>query len=95
MTDAEWAADWMIGIIKKRRKIDKYVYQSLRNIVKEGSVNILKNFEDKFKEMRVEGCRKDASSVMYTEDVNEELPENHYTDTELREIETMYMGTKK
>ena len=45
--------------------------------------------------MRVEGCWKDvSSSVIYTEDVNEELPEDHYTEAELREIETMYMGTE-
>ena len=94
MMDDEWVAVWMLGIIKKRRKIDKYVYQSLRNVVKEGGVDVLKNFENKFKEMRVEGCRKDASSVMYTEDRYEDLPETHYTETELQEIDTMFMGTE-
>ena len=95
MTDDKWVAVWMFGIIKKRKRIDKYVYQSLRNVVKEGGVDVLKNFETKFKEMRVEGCRKDASStsVMYTEDMHEDLPEAHYTETELKEIETMYIGT--
>ena len=61
-------------------------------MVKEGGVNILKNFENKFKEIRVEGCRKYTSSVMYTEDVHENLPQTHYTETELQEIEKMYMG---
>ena len=58
----------MLSIIKKRKKIDKFVYQALRNIVKDGGVDVLQNFEKKFKEMRVEGCRKDASSasVIYT-----------------------------
>ena len=47
----------------------------------------------KFKETRIEGCRKDASSalIMYTED---DLPEDNYTETELKENETMYMGTE-
>ena len=46
-----------------------------------------------FEDMRVEGCRKDASSasVMYTEDMDEDLPEDHYTETEM---EIMYMGTE-
>ena len=26
MTDDEWVAVWMLGIIKKRKKIDKYLY---------------------------------------------------------------------
>ena len=91
MTHNEWIAVWMLGNVRKRRKINKYVYQALRNVVKEGGVNILQNFENKFKEMRVEGCRKSAPSVMYTED---KLPETHYTRSELQEIETMYMGTE-
>ena len=57
-------------------------------------VSILKNFEIKFKELRVEGCRRGAPSVMYTEDGHDNLPETHYTKSELEEIETMYMGTE-
>ena len=51
--------------------------------MKEGSFNVLNNFENKVKEMRVERCRKDTSSVMYIEDIQEDLPETHYTKTEL------------
>ena len=86
------------GCIKKRNKIDKFIYQILRDIVKLGGDNVIKNFEDKFKELRVEGCRKDAvsTSVMYTEDmdINVDLPEDHYIESEMKEIETMYMGTE-
>ena len=65
----------------------------------------MKNFEKKFKEMRVEGYRKDGSSasVMYTEDMDGDLPEDtedmdedhseEERDTE-KELEIMYMGTK-
>ena len=63
MTDDEWVAVWMLGNIKKRRKIDKYVYQALRNVVKEGGVDVLKNFETKLEEMRVEGCRRLAQGT--------------------------------
>ena len=52
-----------------------------------------KTSQKKFKELRVEGCRKDASStlVMYTEDRDEDLPEYHYRE---KELEIMYMGTE-
>ena len=29
MTEDEWVAVWMLGIIKRRKKLDKFVYQSL------------------------------------------------------------------
>ena len=91
MTDNKWVSVWMLCIIKKR--VDKFVYQALRNVVKDSGVDVLKNFVKKFKEMHVEGCRKDASSasVMYTEDMDEDLPEDHYTE---KEMEMMYTGTE-
>ena len=89
---------WILSIIKKRKKIDKFIYQALRDVVKLGGDNVIKNFEEKFKELRVEGCRKDAvsTSVMYTEDmeIDVDLPDDHYTESEMKEMETMYMGTK-
>ena len=54
--------------------------------------------EDKFKELRVEGYKKDrfsaSASVMYIEDLEEVLPEDRCTKSEIKEIETMYMGTE-
>ena len=47
MTDDEWVSVWMLGIIKKRKKIDKFVYQALRNIVKDNGVDVLQNFAKK------------------------------------------------
>ena len=71
MTEDEWVAVWMLSIIKKRKRLDKFIYQALRDIVKLGGENVIQNFEEKFKELRVEGCRKDGSSstIMYTEDM--------------------------
>ena len=70
MTEDEWVTVWMLGVIKKRKRLDKFVYQSLRDIVKVGGDNVIKNFEDKFKELQVEGNRKEvnSSSVMFTEE---------------------------
>ena len=90
----------MLTIVKKRKRIDKFIHQALRDVVKFGGDNIVKNFEEKFKELRVEGCRKDggsSSSVMYTEDVemDEDLPDDRYTKSEMKEMETMFMGTER
>ena len=62
-------------------------------MVKLGGDNVIQNIKGKFKELRVEGYRKDFSSasMMYTEDMDEDLPEEHSTE---KELETMYMGTE-
>ena len=51
MTEDEWVTVWMLGIVKKRKRLDKFVYQSLRDIVKVGGDNVVKNFEEKFKDL--------------------------------------------
>ena len=51
MTDDEWIAVWMLSVIRKRKKIDKFAYQALRDVVKLGGDDIVKNFEEKFKEL--------------------------------------------
>ena len=67
-------------------------------MVKHGGDDVIKNFEDKFKELRVEGCCKDGgllSSVMYTEDREdmdeEDLLDDDYNEDEMEEIDTMFM----
>ena len=93
MSGDEWVAAWMLGIVKKRKKVDKSIYQALMNLIKEGGDKVLENFEQKFKKTRIEGCQRDtsAASVLYGE---EDLPDNCYTEEDMEEIETMYMGTE-
>ena len=50
VTEDKWDAVWMLSIIKKRKKINKFVFQTLRDIVKQGGDDVIKRFEDKFKE---------------------------------------------
>ena len=65
--------------------------QVQRNVVKEDGPDVVKNFEKKFKEVRVEGKRKSlSSSTMFMET----LPATYYTEAEQKEIKAMYMGTK-
>ena len=49
MAEDEWVAVWMLSIIKKRKRLGKFINQSLQDIV-EGD-NVVKNFEEKFKEL--------------------------------------------
>ena len=70
--------------------------------------NIVQNFEEKFKELRVEGCQKEnnsSASVMFTKDDevfkdDKEREEDHYEDdpkdshTEVEDKETYFMGTQ-
>ena len=42
MTEDEWVGVWMLGIVKKSKKLDKFVYQSLQDIVKVGGDNVVK-----------------------------------------------------
>ena len=55
MTEDEWVAVWMLEIVKKRKRLDKFIYQALRDVVKLSGDNVIQNFEEKFKELRVEG----------------------------------------
>ena len=49
MMEDEWFAIWMLGNVRKRKIIDKIEYQSLWQIVKEGSTDVLEKFEKKIK----------------------------------------------
>ena len=58
--------------------------------MKTNGPDVVKNFEEKFKEIRVEGKRKTfkESATNYTETP----PLTYYTEAEQLQIETMYMG---
>ena len=90
MTFDEFHSIWMLQTLKKRRKMENFELQALRDIVKENTADVVERFEEKFKEIKVEGKRKShGSSTMYADT----LPKTHYTEAEQREMETMYMGT--
>ena len=92
MTFDEFHSVWMLQKLKKRRKMENFELQALREVVKENSEDVVQNFEQKFKEIRVEGKRKslNASSTLYAD----KLPPAYYTEAEKKDIEAMYMGTE-
>ena len=79
MNFEEFDAVWMLEKMKKRRKMDNFEIQSLRIVVKEGGADVVMNFKNKFKEIKIEGKRKSYASSMSAE----KLPATHYTETEL------------
>ena len=90
ITFDEFHTVWMLQKLKKRRKMENFELQTLREVVKVNGPDVVKNFEEKFKEIRVEGKRKSLkdSTTLYTET----LPTTYYTEAEQEQIETMYMG---
>ena len=72
--------------------MENFKIQALRGIVKTNSEDVVENFEQKFKEICVEGKRKslNSSSTLFTD----QLPSTYYTEAEQKEIEAMYMGTE-
>ena len=70
--------------------MENFELKSLREVVKTNGPDVVKNFEEKFKDIRVEGKRKSLkdSATHYTENP----PSTYYTETEQEQIEAMYMG---
>ena len=73
--------------------MENFEIQALREIVKENAEDVVERFQNKFKEIRIEGKRKshNSSSTMYTEP----LPKAYYSEAEHKEIEAIYMGTEQ
>ena len=91
MTQDKWYAVWILGRIRKRKIMDNSKFQALRDVVKKGGEGIVEKFEKKFKDIKIEGKRRSAPSVMYSDHVPDKLPDTFYTEMEL---EAMYMGTE-
>ena len=91
ITKDEWFKAWMVGRMKKRKQIDGHKIPALWNVVKKGGDDVIKDFKEKFQEVRVEGKRTEASSVNYTS----LSPGSHNLDSKYtkEELEALYMGT--
>ena len=65
----EFHTGWMLHKLQKQKRMENFELQSLREVVKTNGPDVVKNFEEKFKEIRVEGKRKSFkdSATNYTE----------------------------
>ena len=73
ITQEEWFTVQMLGRMRKRKRIHRYELQALRDVVKKGGEDIGKQFEEKFKEIRVEGKRIKTSAAVHYTDVSSDL----------------------
>ena len=58
----------MLGRVKKRKRMEGFEYQELRNVIKEGGVDVIQNFEKKYRELKIEGSRKRIAETQYVEE---------------------------
>ena len=58
ITFEEFISVSILGNKKRRKKMESFEIQALRDIVKVGGERVIKNIEEKFIEVRVEGKRK-------------------------------------
>ena len=50
---------------RKRKSVETFQYQALRDIVKAGGDTVVKNFGDKLMELKVEGSRKKTVETLF------------------------------
>ena len=51
----EWKSVWMLQMTKKRKSVEMFQYQALRDVIKVGGDTVVRNFGEKFRELKVEG----------------------------------------
>ena len=58
VTDQELMTLWMLKMVKKRKRVEPFEQQILREVIKkEEGENMADKFEEKYKELKIEGKR--------------------------------------
>merc|ERR1712002_1276195 len=65
ISDIEWFSMFMMIQTKKRKGVEGHQIQSLREIVKKGGDEVIEQFREKYKEMRIETNRGKVSEAYY------------------------------
>ena len=66
VTDQELMTLWMLKMVKKRKKVEPFEHQILREVIKkEEGGNMANSFEDKYKELKIEGKREKTLDAHY------------------------------
>ena len=63
--EKEWNSIWMMVQTKKRKGIENYQLQELRNVVKKNGDNVMKDFRDKYRELKIESNRGKTADTFY------------------------------
>ena len=65
VTDREWFSIWMMMQAKKRKGIESFQLQGLREVVKKGGEEVMKEFREKYKELKIESNRGKVTDSYY------------------------------
>merc|ERR1712112_494060 len=65
ITEREWFSMFMMVQTKKRKGVESHQLQSLREVVKKGGEDVMKEFREKYKEMIIESNRGKVSDTYY------------------------------
>ena len=68
ITENEWFFTWMLGRVKKRKRMEAFEYTELRNVIKAGGADVIQNFETKYRKLKVEGSRRSVAETNYVEE---------------------------
>ena len=49
MTFYEFHSIWMLQMLKKKKRLENFELQALRDVIKENTENVVERFEEKFK----------------------------------------------
>ena len=61
----KWFSTWMMIETKKRKGIESFQLQELRNIVKTGGEEVMNEFRDKYRELKIESNREKTTDSYY------------------------------
>ena len=64
ISNEEEKSVWMLQKARKRKSIEVFQYQQLRDVVKVEGEDIVKNFGVKFRELKIEGSRKKSIETL-------------------------------
>lgn len=65
VVNKEWDYVWVMVQTKKIKGIESYHLQELRNVVKKNGDNVLKDFRDKYRELKIESNRGKPTETFY------------------------------
>ena len=66
VTDAEMITLWILNSVNKRKKVEILDHQILKEVIKEeDGYNMAASFEEKYKELKIEGKREKTIEAQY------------------------------
>ena len=65
MKDKEWFSIWMMIETKKRKGMENFQLQEIRNVVKKGGEDVMKDFREKYRELNIESNRGKTTNSYY------------------------------